>query len=87
MKPGTAYPALLFTSGMNDPRVDTWIPAKTAARFQAASTSGRPVLLRVEFQAGHGLGSSTSQREAELADAWSFLLWQFGVAGFQPAVP
>ncbi len=87
VKPGTAYPALLFTSGMNDPRVDTWIPAKTAARFQAASTSGRPVLLRVEFQAGHGLGSSTSQREAELADAWSFLLWQFGVAGFQPAVP
>ena len=87
VKAGTAYPALLFTSGMNDPRVDTWIPAKTAARFQAASTSGRPVLLRVEFEAGHGLGSSTSQRNAELADQWSFLLWQFGVAGFQPTVP
>ena len=87
VKPGTAYPALLFTGGMNDPRVDTWIPAKTAARFQAATTSGRPVLLRVEFSAGHGIGSSMSQRDAELADEWSFLLWQFGVAGFQPPVP
>jgi prolyl oligopeptidase len=87
VKPGTAYPALLFTTGYNDPRVDTWEPAKTAARFQAASTSGKPVLLRVEFEAGHGFGSSTSQREAELADTWSFLLWQFGAPKFQPAAP
>jgi len=87
VKPGTVYPALLFTSGMNDPRVDAWIPAKTAARFQAATTSGKPVLLRVEFEAGHGFGTSVSQREAELADTWSFLLWQFGVPKFQPAVP
>ncbi len=84
VKAGTAYPAMLFTSGFNDPRVDTWIPAKTAARFQAATTSGKPVLLRVEFDAGHGFGSSMSQREAELADEWSFLLWQFGVPKFQP---
>ncbi|PYP54872.1 MAG: hypothetical protein DMD40_15390 [Gemmatimonadetes bacterium] len=84
MKAGTAYPAMLFTSGFNDPRVDTWIPAKTAARFQAATTSGKPVLLRVEFDAGHGFGSSMSQREAELADEWSFLLWQCGVPKFQP---
>ncbi|HWC73278.1 MAG TPA: prolyl oligopeptidase family serine peptidase [Gemmatimonadales bacterium] len=87
VKPGTAYPAMLFTSGFNDPRVDTWIPAKTAARFQAATTSKKPVLLRVEFDAGHGFGSSMSQRENEFADIWSFLLWQFGAPKFQPAVP
>ncbi len=87
VRPGTAYPALLITSGMNDPRVDAWIPAKTAARFQAATSSARPVLLRVEFAAGHGMGSSISQYNAELADTYAFLLWQFGVVGFQPAVP
>ena len=87
VKPGTRYPAMLFTSGFNDPRVDTWIPAKTAARFQAATASGKPVLLRVDFDAGHGLGSSLSQYEADQADEWSFLLWQFGVPKFQPAVP
>jgi prolyl oligopeptidase len=87
VKPGTPYPAMLFTSGFNDPRVDTWIPAKTAARFQAASSSGKPVLLRVDFDAGHGLGSSLSQFEADEADEWAFLLWQFGVPKFQPVLP
>ncbi len=84
---GTRYPALLLTTGMNDPRVDTWVPAKMAARLQASSTSGLPVLLRVDFDAGHGLGSTKTQRERELADTMSFLLWQFGASDFQPVVP
>jgi prolyl oligopeptidase len=42
------------------------------------------VLLRIEFDAGHGIGSSRSQRNGELADIYSFLLWQFGDAAFQP---
>jgi prolyl oligopeptidase len=87
VREGTAYPAMLITAGMNDPRVDTWTPAKFAARLQAATTSGRPVLLRVAFEAGHGIGSTYSQQEAEKADEFAFLLWQFGVAGFQPGGP
>jgi prolyl oligopeptidase len=79
VKDGTAYPAILLTTGINDPRVDPWESAKMTARLQAATTSGKPVLLRVDYASGHG-GSGIEQ----LADEWSFLLWQFGVAGFQP---
>ena len=87
VRAGTAYPAMLLTAGMNDPRVDTWIPAKFAARLQAATSSGRPVLLRVEMEGGHGVGSTYSQAEAETTDTYAFLLWQLGVEGFQPAGP
>ena len=55
-----------------------------AARLQAASTSGQPVLVRVDFDAGHGFGSTKKQRNEELADTLAFLLWQFGVKGFTP---
>ena len=54
------------------------------ARLQASTNSGKPVLLRVDYDAGHGMGSTKSQRESELADELAFLLWQFGVPGFQP---
>jgi prolyl oligopeptidase len=78
IKDGTAYPGVLLVHGMNDPRVDVWHSAKTAARLQAASTSGRPTLLRLDAQAGHGVGSTASQREAMRADIQAFLLWQAG---------
>jgi prolyl oligopeptidase len=84
IKDGTKYPAILLTHGANDPRVEPWISAKTTARFQAATGSGKPVLFRVDFQAGHGIGSTRQQRLAEMADVWSFLLWQFGDQAFQP---
>jgi len=84
VKPDTKYPAVLLTTGINDPRVASWQAAKMAARLQASTTSGKPVLLRVEYDAGHGLGSTKSQRDVELADEISFLFWQLGVEGFQP---
>ena len=84
---GTKYPAVMVTTGWNDPRVVSWEPGKMAARLQAATSSGKPVLLRVDYDAGHGIGSTKTQREEELADEWSFALWQFGVAEFQPAKP
>jgi prolyl oligopeptidase len=87
VKDGTAYPAVLVTTGFNDPRVISWQPGKMAARLQAATSSGKPVLLRVDYEAGHGFGSTKTQREVELADQMSFVLWQFGVEGFQPAQP
>jgi prolyl oligopeptidase len=84
VKDGTAYPAVMLTTGFNDPRVASWQPGKMAARLQAATSSARPVLLRVDYDAGHGFGSTKSQRQVQRADEWSFELWQFGVPGFQP---
>ncbi len=84
VKPETKYPAVLLTTGINDPRVASWQAAKMAARLQASTTSGKPILLRVDYDAGHGLGSTKSQRDVELADEISFLFWQLGVEGFQP---
>jgi prolyl oligopeptidase len=78
IRDGTAYPAVLAVHGLNDPRVDVWHSAKAVARLQAASTSGKPVLLRLDAQAGHGVGSTATQRYAMSADIYSFLLWQMG---------
>jgi prolyl oligopeptidase len=82
VRDGTPYPAVLLTTGLNDPRVAPWQPAKMAARLQAATSSGRPVLLRVDSDAGHGFGSTRTQRDAETADAYAFLL-----ATLRPPVP
>lgn len=84
VKDGTKYPAVLLTTGMTDPRVDPWQAGKMAARVQKATASGKPVLLRVDFQAGHGIGSTRTQRDEEFGDIFAFILWQAGVAGFQP---
>ena len=81
---GIAYPAVLLTTGLNDARVEPWQPGKMAARLQQASTSGKPVLLRVDSESGHGRGRTRGRRDEELADIFSFILWQFGDSGFQP---
>jgi prolyl oligopeptidase len=81
---GVRYPAVMLTHGFNDPRVDVWESAKMAARLQRATASKKPVLLRIDFEAGHGYGSTTSQYTMEWADICAFLLWQFGVPAFQP---
>ncbi len=85
LRDGTDYPAVLLTHGFNDPRVDAWFSAKMAARLQAASTSGKPVLLRIDYDAGHGPGSSRSQRNAETADTLAFLLQQLKTDDAPPA--
>ena len=89
VKDGTAYPAVLLSAGMNDARIDPWHAGKMAARLQAANPNGKPVLLRVDFEAGHGPGTNRRLREQEVADVYAFLLWQFGVPEFQPpmAIP
>lgn len=84
VKDGISYPAVLVTTGFNDPRVIAWQPGKMAARLQAATSSNKPVLLRVDYDAGHGVGSTKRQSELEQADEFSFLLWQMGVPEFQP---
>ena len=80
VRDGVDYPAVLLIHGMNDPRVDVWHSAKATARLQAATASGKPVLLRLDEQAGHGVGSTVKQAISKQADVYGFLLWQFGVA-------
>jgi prolyl oligopeptidase len=84
-KPNTPYPAVLLTTGVNDPRVAPWQAAKMTARLQADTSSAKPILLRVDYDAGHGIGSTKSQRDIELADELSFLFWQLGVTGYAPS--
>ncbi len=81
VRKGVRYPAVLLTGGADDPRITVWEPAKMTARLQAATASGRPVLFRVEFDAGHGIGSTRAQRDAETADESAFLLWQMQEPG------
>lgn len=81
---GTRYPSVLLTTGLNDPRVPSWEPTKMTARLQAATASKNPVLLRVETDAGHGIGSTRSQRDVETADIIAFFLWRTGDPRFQP---
>ena len=81
----TPYPGVLLVHGVNDIRVDVWQTLKAGVRFQNATTSGRPVLMRLEYDSGHGQGSTRAQLQARAADMWSFFLWQMGVPEFQPA--
>lgn len=76
IKPGVKYPAVLLSHGINDPRVNPWMSAKMAARLQAASTSGKPVLLRIDYDAGHVIGTTIKQRIEEQADIYAFLFEQ-----------
>jgi prolyl oligopeptidase len=76
---GTAYPAVLFLTGMNDPRVDPLNSRKMIASLQAATSSGKPVLLRTSGNAGHGFGSALDEVIAEQVDMYSFLFDQLGV--------
>src|SRR5688572_9029286 len=85
IRDGTAYPGVMFDHGVNDIRVDVWQSLKGAARLAAASSSGKPVLLRLDYDSGHGQGSTRAQSQARMADTWAFMLWQMGVPEFQPA--
>jgi prolyl oligopeptidase len=83
IRDGVDYPAALITAGLNDPRVAAWEPAKFAARLQAATASGRPVLFLANADAGHGIGNTKALTFQTLADVLSFALWQTGQPGFQ----
>ncbi|WP_162946585.1 prolyl oligopeptidase family serine peptidase [Chitinophaga barathri] len=82
VKPGVAYPAVLSTVGMNDPRVSAWLTGKFAAALQQASSSGKPVLLSVNYEAGHRT-SDKAIAAARYADIISFALWQCGHPEFR----
>jgi len=83
LRENTNYPATLITAGMNDPRVIAWQPAKFAARLQAVNKSEKPVLLLVDYEAGHGIGNTKTKDFESLADILSFAFWQIGHPNYQ----
>jgi prolyl oligopeptidase len=74
-----SYPATLFTTGANDPRVDPMQSKKMTARMQAASGNDAPVLLRINSKGGHGGGAPLDERVAEAAHIDAFFLHALGV--------
>lgn len=84
VKHGVQYPAVLVTTGLNDPRVSPWEPAKVFAALEA-SGSKKPVLLRIDEAAGHGVGSTKTQTDLLTADWIAFIFWQAGLPDWQPA--
>jgi len=75
-----AYPAMLVTTGLWDSQVQYFEPAKWVARLRRLKTDDRPVLLRVNMEAGHGGKSGRFQRYREYAEEYAFLLDQAGIS-------
>jgi prolyl oligopeptidase len=78
VRDGTQYPAILFTTGANDPRVDPMQSRKMTARLQASGTQ-KQVLLRTSSSSGHGIGTALSEQIDELTDIYQFLFAQWGL--------
>ncbi len=79
---GTHYPAVLLTAAESDSRVHPLHARKMAALLQAATSADpaeRPILLRLETEAGHGAGKPQGKVLDESVDIWSFLGWQLGL--------
>jgi len=79
VKPGTAYPAVMLTSGDADTRVPPLQARKMTARLQSATTSGRPIVLRYDTRAGHAGGRPLAKVIDDTAEEMAFLFWQLGM--------
>ncbi len=75
-----AYPPMLWTAGLNDPRVTYWEPAKMVAKLRAMKTDDNVLLLKTNMGAGHGGKSGRFERLRENAEEAAFILWQMGMA-------
>ncbi len=83
VKVGVDYPAILISTGLNDPRVSPWEPAKFAAALEASGTPN-PVLLRVDIENGHSQGQTKTQGDLQVADWIAFVKWRAGEPGWVP---
>ena len=81
LQKGTKYPAMLVSTGFNDPRVVSWQPGKFAAAAQNTTTSGLPVLLKVNYAGGHFGGANTDEQLKDSGIEKAFILWQCGYKG------
>ena len=80
VKYGVDYPAVLFMTGANDPRVDPMHSRKMIAQLQAATSSDKPILLRTSSGTGHGIGTPTSEKINENVAMYTFLFNELGVS-------
>ena len=81
VKQGATYPAIFFMTADSDTRVDPMHAKKMTALLQAQAGNGpdRPILLRVDTKAGHGIGKPIGKLLEDDLDIWSFVFWQLGV--------
>ncbi|MFC1476127.1 prolyl oligopeptidase family serine peptidase, partial [Candidatus Zixiibacteriota bacterium] len=79
VKSGTPYPAVLFTTGDSDTRVDPMHARKMTALMQASTGSDNPIVLHYDTKAGHSGGTPVSKQIEDQADQLHFVLWQLGV--------
>ena len=70
-----AYPPIIATGGLSDPRVTWWEPEKWIARLREKSTSGAPMLLKINMEAGHGGASGRFDFLKEIALDYAFAIW------------
>jgi prolyl oligopeptidase len=84
VKEGVRYPATMLMHGVNDIRVDVWQSLKFASHLANSQKGAQPVLLRLDYEAGHGSGSSAEQAMNRTAEMHAFMLWQMGESQFQP---
>jgi oligopeptidase B len=82
---GKAYPAMLVTTGLNDPRVAFWEPAKWVARLRAMKTDNNLLILKTNMGAGHGGASGRYDALREQAFRYAFLLRGLGISEVPPA--
>ncbi len=87
VKEGTAYPAVMFFTGDNDTRVDPLHARKMTPLLQAASSSGRPILLHYSLSGGHSAGVSVEQLIQDQADELTFLWTETGAEARAAAAP
>jgi oligopeptidase B len=74
------YPAMLVTGGLWDSQVQYWEPAKWVAKLRTLKTDQNPLLMRMNMEAGHGGKSGRFERYREIAEEYTFVLWQAGLA-------
>ncbi len=70
-----AYPPILATGGLSDPRVTYWEPAKWVAKLREHTTGGAPILLKINMEAGHGGASGRFDFLKEIALDYAFAIW------------
>tara|TARA_B100001115_G_scaffold184760_2_gene188693 strand:+ start:11819 stop:14002 length:2184 start_codon:yes stop_codon:yes gene_type:complete len=78
VKEGVEYPATMVTTGDHDDRVVPAHSFKFAAELQAKYSGSRPMLIRIETNAGHGAGKPTDKIIQEQVDKWAFSLYNMG---------